>query len=168
MDTVGKGGRKHLVVREQVTPKPENGWMVSISVWHKRETKCSKCDLMVIQRWSLGVQILLVTAVRTRHKVTHFHTDTNLTRKPLGERRRTSRYLDRELFHSCRLFNAYITTVPGNQYKCIYSSGRDEAETIQHRVLILLDRTFADELAANSRSDFLNRGMSLGSLQPAD
>lgn len=71
MDTVGKGGRKHLVV--WVTPKPENGWMVSISVWHKRETKCSKCDLMVIQRWSLGVQILLVTAVRTRHKVTHFH-----------------------------------------------------------------------------------------------
>lgn len=41
--------------------------MDSISAWRKRETKCSECDLMVILRWGLGIQILLVTAVQTSY-----------------------------------------------------------------------------------------------------
>lgn len=69
METVCEGGRKHSTLCEGVMPfgseiRVKVGtWMASSSVWHKRENKCSKCDLTVILERSLGVQILLVTAV---------------------------------------------------------------------------------------------------------
>lgn len=48
------------------------------------ETKCSECDLMVMLRWGLGVQILLVTAVQTCYSVhsqAHTHTHQGKTHK---------------------------------------------------------------------------------------
>lgn len=83
MEPVCEGGRKQSTLCERVMPsearygsKPENGWMASSSVWHERENKCSKSDLMVILEGSLGVQILLVTAVTICYSDTKAHTST--------------------------------------------------------------------------------------------
>lgn len=38
------------------------------------ENNCSECDLMVILRWGLGIQILLVSAVQTSDFYKHIHT----------------------------------------------------------------------------------------------
>lgn len=42
--------------------------------------KCSECDLIVIQRWGLGVQILLVTALQTSQSLTRIYTQKNVNK----------------------------------------------------------------------------------------
>lgn len=57
-------------VRDRQTGKRMKGF--NFCRW-ERDTKCSECDLMVMLRWGLGVQILLVTGVQTCYPNTYLH-----------------------------------------------------------------------------------------------